>query len=32
MMIRGAVHMTPATLEQGNATIPRDREVVVYCS
>lgn len=32
MMIRGAVHMAPAALEQGHATIPRDREVVLYCS
>jgi len=32
MMIRGAVHMTPADLEQGHATVPRDREVVLYCS
>ena len=32
MMIRGAVHMAPAALEQGQAIIPRDREVVLYCS
>jgi len=32
MMIRGAVHMAPAALEQGHAAIPRDREVVLYCS
>jgi membrane protein DedA with SNARE-associated domain len=31
-MIRGAVHMTPAALEQGHITVPRDREVVLYCS
>jgi membrane protein DedA with SNARE-associated domain len=31
-MIRGAVHLTPAALEQGQAAIPRDREVVLYCS
>jgi hypothetical protein len=31
-MIRGAVHVTPATLEQGHITVPRDREVVLYCS
>jgi membrane protein DedA with SNARE-associated domain len=31
-MIRGAVHRTPAALEQGQAAIPRDREVVLYCS
>jgi hypothetical protein len=29
--IPGAVHMDPAALEQG-AAIPRDREVVLYCS
>jgi membrane protein DedA with SNARE-associated domain len=32
MMIQGAVHMTPAALEQSHAAIPRDREVVLYCS
>jgi membrane protein DedA with SNARE-associated domain len=32
LMIRGAVHIAPAALEQGHATIPRDREVVLYCS
>ena len=32
VMIQGAVHMTPAALEQGHAAIPRDREVVLYCS
>ncbi len=32
MMIRGAVRITPAALEQGRITIPRDREVVLYCS
>lgn len=32
MMIPGAVHVTPAALEQGHTTIPRDREVVLYCS
>src|SRR5262245_59325626 len=32
MMIRGAVHIPPAALEQAHATIPRDREVVLYCS
>lgn len=32
MMIRGAVHIDPAALEQGQATVPRDREVVLYCS
>jgi hypothetical protein len=26
------VHMAPAALEQGQAAIPRDREVVLYCS
>jgi membrane protein DedA with SNARE-associated domain len=31
-MIRGAVHITPAALEQGNVTLPQDREVVLYCS
>jgi rhodanese-related sulfurtransferase len=31
-MIRGAVHIAPAALEQSHATIPRDREVVLYCS
>jgi membrane protein DedA with SNARE-associated domain len=32
MMIRGAVHMAPAAVEQGHAVIPRDRDVVLYCS
>jgi hypothetical protein len=32
MMIRGAVHLAPAALEQSHASIPRDREVVLYCS
>jgi redox-sensitive bicupin YhaK (pirin superfamily) len=32
MMIRGAMRITPAALEQGRITIPRDREVVLYCS
>lgn len=32
MMIRGAVHIALAALEQGQATVPRDREVVLYCS
>jgi membrane protein DedA with SNARE-associated domain len=31
-VIPGAVHMVPAALEQGQAAIPRDREVVLYCS
>ena len=31
-MIRGALRVTPADLEQGRVTIPRDREVVLYCS
>jgi membrane protein DedA with SNARE-associated domain len=32
LMIRGAVHFDPAVLEHGHATIPRDREIVLYCS
>ena len=32
MMIRGAVHIVPIALEQGHATVPHDREVVLYCS
>jgi membrane protein DedA with SNARE-associated domain len=32
MMIRGAVHIAPAALEQAHATLPLDREVVLYCS
>ena len=32
MMIRGAVHLAPVALEQNRAAIPRDREVVLYCS
>ena len=32
LVIPGAVHMAPAALEHGQATIPRDREVVLYCS
>jgi hypothetical protein len=31
-MIRGAVHVAPAALEGGHITIPRDRDVVLYCS
>jgi membrane protein DedA with SNARE-associated domain len=31
-MIPGAVHITPAALEQGDVTLPRDHEVVLYCS
>jgi len=31
-MIRGAIHMAPAMLEHGHVPIPRDREVVLYCS
>ena len=31
-MIRGAIRITPAELEQRHVAIPRDREVVVYCS
>src|SRR5262245_29369050 len=31
-MIRGAVHIDPAALEHGPTTIPRDRDVVLYCS
>jgi membrane protein DedA with SNARE-associated domain len=31
-MIRGAVHIAPAALEQGQVTIPQDRDVVLYCS
>jgi hypothetical protein len=31
-MIRGAVHLTPVALETGQVAIPRDREVVLYCS
>jgi hypothetical protein len=30
--IPGAVHMAPSALEQGHAVIPRDRDVVLYCS
>ena len=32
VMIRGAVRIAPATLEEGQATVPRDREIVLYCS
>jgi membrane protein DedA with SNARE-associated domain len=31
-MIRGAVHVAPDALEHGHITVPRDREVVLYCS
>ena len=31
-MIPGALHMAPAELEQGHIAIPRDRDVVLYCS
>jgi membrane protein DedA with SNARE-associated domain len=31
-MIPGAVRIAPESLEQGHVTVPRDREVVVYCS
>lgn len=30
--IPGAVHMEPSELEQAVAKIPRDRDVVVYCT
>ena len=30
--IPGAVHMEPSELEQAAARIPRDRDVVVYCT
>jgi membrane protein DedA with SNARE-associated domain len=30
--IPGAVHMEPSELEQAAASIPRDRDVVVYCT
>ena len=32
VMIRGAVRIDPAALAQGHATIPRERETVLYCS
>jgi membrane protein DedA with SNARE-associated domain len=32
IMIRGAVHIDPGALEQGRKTVPRDREVVLYCT
>ena len=32
MMVRGAVRIAAAQIEQGSAAIPRDREVVLYCS
>ena len=32
VMIRGAVRIDPAALEQGHVTIPRERETVLYCS
>jgi membrane protein DedA with SNARE-associated domain len=32
VMIQGAVHLAPVALEQSHAAIPRDREVVLYCS
>jgi membrane protein DedA with SNARE-associated domain/rhodanese-related sulfurtransferase len=31
-LIRGALHVTVSDLEQGRQEIPRDREVIVYCS
>ena len=31
-MIRGAVRVAPAALEEGRLTIPRDREMVLYCT
>ena len=31
-MIRGAVRIAPAALEKGEVKIPRDRDVVLYCS
>jgi rhodanese-related sulfurtransferase len=30
--IPGAVHMDPSELEAPQAALPRDREVVLYCS
>src|SRR5262249_47265714 len=32
MMIRGAVHMAPAMLENGHVELPHDPEVVLYCT
>ena len=32
VMIRRAVHLAPVAHEQRHAAIPRDREVVLYCS
>ena len=32
LVIPGAVHMAPDSLERGQGAIPRDREVVLYCS
>lgn len=32
LMIQGAVRIAPAALEAGHVTIPRDREMVLYCS
>ena len=32
MKIPGAAHIAPAALEQHHAAIPRDRDVVLYCS
>jgi membrane protein DedA with SNARE-associated domain len=32
MMIRGAVHVAPGALQQDHAMIPRDRDVVLYCT
>ncbi len=31
-MIQGAVHLAPAVLEHGVVAIPRDQEIVLYCS
>jgi rhodanese-related sulfurtransferase len=32
MMIPGAVHLSPEELERRSQEIPRDRDVILYCT
>ncbi|MFM8392577.1 MAG: rhodanese-like domain-containing protein [Acidobacteriota bacterium] len=32
VQIRGAVHFTMSDLEKGTGDLPRDREIIIYCT
>jgi rhodanese-related sulfurtransferase len=32
MMVPGAIHLSPEALEQRSQEIPRDRDVILYCT